>query len=204
LPQALPLEGIDRAGWLCRRHLPRLLFAGVFERHPRLKVVLTEQTGEWWAGAMKEYDSSWHNYRWMLEAQMPKPPSEYCRTNVYIGGSYMAPFEAAAAVRDGYVENLTWGSDYPHAEGTYQYPESPDADSTTHLSLRYVFSGIDSHATKMILSDNAIRCYSLDVDKLRPVADRINSPTLHELSAPLEARPEGLVSMGFRTIGPHG
>jgi len=70
-----------------------------------------------------------------------KKPSEYCATNVYIGGSYMAPFEAEMAIDEGYVQNIMWGSDYPHAEGTYQYPEVADSETMTHVALRFTFSG---------------------------------------------------------------
>jgi hypothetical protein len=86
----------------------------------------------------------------------------------------MAPFEVALRHQVG-VANLTWGSDYPHMEGTWPY---------TRLSLRHTFAGVPEHETRMILGDNAVRAYHLDVDVLRPVADRIG-PTPEELNTPL-------------------
>lgn len=194
---------IERSGWLSRRGLPRMLFSGVFERYPKLTYVLTEQNGEWWTATMREYDSAYYTHRWQIKDQMPKPPSEYCATNVYIGGSYMAPFEARMAVDDGYVANLMWGADYPHAEGTYQYPVEGEPNMT-HTALRYTFHDIGPDDTKLMLSDNALRCYGFDAKALRPIANRINSPTLEELSTPPEAIPELTASMAFRTIGPFG
>jgi len=195
---------VDRSGWLSRRALPRLLFSGVFERHPDLRFVLTEQNGEWWRATMREYDSVYRTCEWQLKDQMPKKPSEYCATNVYIGGSYMAPFEAEMAIDEGYVQNIMWGSDYPHAEGTYQYPEVADSETMTHVALRFTFSGIDPAATKAMLGDNAIRCYELDESALQEVAARISAPTAAELSEPPDTLPDITASMAFRTVGPWG
>ena len=197
-PGAMALSSVDRSGWLCRRHLPRMIFSGVLERHPRLKIVLTEQTGEWWATTMREYDLAWDELRWAHSDVVPRPPSEYCAEQVWIGGSYLSKSEAEFSVRDGYVPNLMWGSDYPHAEGTYQYPQSPDDPSFTHLALRHAFSGLAAHDAKLITSDNGLRCFSLRVDALAPIARRINSPTLRELATPLDEIPQGLVSRAFR------
>jgi len=201
-PHATALMGVDQAGWLARRGLPRLIFSGVFERHPRLNFVLTEQSGEWWPATMREYDSAYANWSWQFAEACPKKPSEYCATNVYIGGSYLARFEAEMAIEEGYAANVMWGSDYPHAEGTFQVPESPDDDVVTRLSLRHTFAGIDRGHVKRMVSDNAIRCYGLDVASLLPVARRIGAPTLVELETPPERVPTGLRTMGFRTIGP--
>jgi predicted TIM-barrel fold metal-dependent hydrolase len=195
---------IDSAGWLARRGLPVMLFSGVFERHPGLRFVLTEQNGEWWSATMREYDSAYISHRWQLKDEMPKKPSEYCASNVYIGGSYMAPFEAEMAVEQGYAANVMWGSDYPHAEGTFQYPEHPDEESMTHLALRNTFAQVENQHTKMMVSDNAIRCYDLDADALRPIARAINAPTLDELSHALAALPQMTECRAFRTLGPWG
>ena len=47
----------------------------------------------------------------------------------------LAHFEAEAAVRDGYVDKILWGSDYPHMEGTYQRPHDVDDPSMSLLAM---------------------------------------------------------------------
>ena len=195
---------LERSGWLSRRALPRLLFSGVFERHPRLNMVLTEQNGEWWTATMREYDSVYLSHRWQLKDQMPHPPSEYCHSQVFIGGSYMAPFEARMAVEDGYWENVMWGSDYPHAEGTYQFREDPGQPNITRMALRNTFAGMRPEHTIGMLGENAIRCFDLDRAALKAIAVRINAPTLDELSQPPQELPALTASMAFRTMGPWG
>jgi hypothetical protein len=99
-----------------------------------------------------------------------------------------------------------WGRDYPHIEGTWRYQETDDEDNMTRLSLRYAYSAIDPVDVRKMVSQNGIRVYDLDAEKLQAVAARIGAPTLEELSHPIDALPEpgrGGV-MAFRTLGPWG
>jgi predicted TIM-barrel fold metal-dependent hydrolase len=203
-PQATVLSAIERGGWLSRRALPRLIFGGVLERHPRLRFVLTEQNGDWWSATMREYDSAYRSHAWQFDGQVPLLPSEYCARQVFIGGSYMAGFEARTAVDEGYQTNIMWGSDYPHAEGTFQLSDDPAAPNMTHLALRYAFSAIDPEPTRAMLADNAARVYGFDLDALTEVAGRINAPTASELAVPLSSIPDGTACRAFRVLGPWG
>jgi predicted TIM-barrel fold metal-dependent hydrolase len=205
-PHFRSLMEIEAGGWMARRGVHWLVFSGVFERHPKLKLVPTEQNGDWWTRAMAEYDSTYDAHHWQLKTTLPEPPSFYCRRNVVIGASCMAPFEAEAAVRDGYVGNVVWGSDYPHAEGVWQYPEPGDDVNYARLSMRYCFSDIAPVATRAMISDNAIELYGLDATALQTVADRCSAPNLVELGTPIEAIPENVHhwSLAFRHIGPWG
>ena len=56
-PELVALMSIESGGWFSRRAAHLLIFAGVFERHPELKLVLTEQPGEWWPTMAAELDS---------------------------------------------------------------------------------------------------------------------------------------------------
>jgi predicted TIM-barrel fold metal-dependent hydrolase len=160
-----------------RRGLWQLIFGGVFERHPRLKLVFTEQRQEWVAETLRHLDSVYeHVISSSAEARekLPRTPSEYWSTNCFIGGSFMAPFEAAARGEIG-VHNLMWGTDYPHMEGTWP---------NTRLALRNTFARVPEEDTRLILGENAIRVYGLDENALRVVADRIG-PKPEDLTKPL-------------------
>jgi predicted TIM-barrel fold metal-dependent hydrolase len=204
-PHSFCLVELEAGGWLARRALSRLVFSGVFERHPRLRFLLSEQNGEWWSATVREYDSSYVNHRHMVRDQMPEPPSFYLKRNVFIGGSFMAPFEAEWAVEQGYWENLLWGRDFPHMEGTWSYQtEAEAADperNVTHLAMRNTFAGIAPAKVLAIMGANAVRAFGLDEAALRQVADRINAPTLDELAKPIDAVPEHGGILAFRTVG---
>ena len=72
----------------------------------------------------------------------------------------MAPFEVSMRHQIG-IENLMWGDDYPHAEGTW-----PD----TAWSIRNTFHNVPLDEARKILGENALTAYGLDRQALRSVA----------------------------------
>jgi predicted TIM-barrel fold metal-dependent hydrolase len=200
------LQSIELGGWPSRRALGRLIFGGVFERHRALKLLLVEQNHHWWTATVDEYDSAYLSRQWAVRDELPRLPSEYLRDHVFIGASFMAPFEAQAALQEGYADNVMWGRDYPHVEGTWQPPVESDDRNMTLCSLRYCYSGVGPEHTRAMISDNGIRILGLDAKVLANVAHRIGSPSLRQISEPLESIPEpgrgG--ALAFRTRGPWG
>jgi predicted TIM-barrel fold metal-dependent hydrolase len=178
--------------------LVRLVFGGVFERHPKLKLVQTEQIGDWFGRVAQELDSRWETWDYLMKDLVPRRPSEYCRENYFVGASFQSRPEAEAAIRDGYADNVMWGSDYPHPEGTYHYTPDPEATPVTHLAMRNTYSGLPAEPVRKMLGANAVEVYGFDAGALQQVADCINAPTLEELSHPIDERPSHW-GLAFRT-----
>lgn len=200
-PELVALVSIESGGWFSRRGAHLLIFGGVFERHPDLTLVLTEQPGQWWPYLVDELDSVYlANARdgGPLARQVPRPPSEYLHRNVFIGGSFLSRAEAEGAILGGFADRIMWGADYPHMEGTFQVGD----ESYTRLSLRFTFAGIDERYVRDMVGATAAKVYRLDVDALGVVAARIGAPTFAELSRPLEIVPAGASPFAFRTRGP--
>src|SRR5687768_1908126 len=201
-PEATALLSIESGGWFSRRALHQMIFGGVFERHPDLQLVLTEQPGDWWPYTLRELDSAWMAHSHAFRDQVPRLPSEYCARNVSVGSSFLAHFEAEAAVRDGYADKILWGSDYPHMEGTYQRPHDVDDPSMSLLAMRHTFAGLDVASVRAMAGENAVRVYGLDHDELASVAARIGAPSVTELTTPIAEIPADGGSLAFRTFGP--
>jgi predicted TIM-barrel fold metal-dependent hydrolase len=174
-----------------RRGLWVMIFSGVFERYPNLKLVLTEQWVDWAPSTMADMDGLYFGPTGAaIRAKLPKPPSEYFRKNCYIGASFMSNGEAKVAVEHDLIDNVMWGDDYPHAEGTW-----PD----TREAMRFTFSDIDPTHTRRFLGETAAELYNLDRDKLLKVAERIG-PTPHEVSTPYTLDKDAVVGLyAFRT-----
>jgi predicted TIM-barrel fold metal-dependent hydrolase len=206
--EGIALLSLESGGWFSRRAIHQMIFAGVLERHPDLQLVMTEQPGQWWGYTLNEMDSvhvATAPPRSPLATQVPRPPSEYCARQVSIGASFLSRAEAERAIADGYADRVLWGSDYPHMEGTYQYPGVPDFAGQVSIgrqSLRFTFAGLPEPAVRDMLGLNAARVYGLDVEALERVADRIDAPTFAEVSEPLDAVPVGASPFAFRTLGP--
>ena len=193
---------IELGGWPARMAMHQMIFAGVFERFPKLKITFTEQNFEWWAASAREFDSVYANHRGQMMDVVKRKPSEYMASNVFIGASFLAPFEAQDAVANGYTANVMWGRDYGHIEGTFVVTESDDpASNPGRQSMRYAFADVPHDDIRKMVSGTAIGFYGLDGAKLQKIADEIRAPSIRELTTPIEAIPENGGMLAFRQIG---
>jgi predicted TIM-barrel fold metal-dependent hydrolase len=199
------MQEIEVCGWVARKAVHQMVFSGVFERHPTLRMILTEQNFDWWTSSMREFDSSYLTHSFQVRKVLPRKPSEYCASNVFIGASFIAPFEAEDAARNGYVDNVIWGRDYLHIEGTFQPTSDHDPNTNpTRLSLRYALAKQSPGDIRKIVSDNGIRFFGLDRKALTGIAERIRAPSLRELTTPIARIPDNGGIFAFRRVGAWG
>jgi predicted TIM-barrel fold metal-dependent hydrolase len=160
--------------WWAHRAFTHLLVSGAFERHPGLRLVLTEQGTAWIPDELRRLDYFFDRFRnaagsqeaaWGLPVveRMSLRPSEYWARQCAVGSSFIRPDEVALRHAVG-VDKIMWGSDYPHKEGSMPF---------TSEALRASFAGIDHTEVQAMLADNAAATYGFDLDTLRPIADRI-------------------------------
>jgi predicted TIM-barrel fold metal-dependent hydrolase len=180
--------------WFGRRGLWHLMFSGVFERYPRLKLALAEQFGDWVPDTLVEMESAYRSphFSAAMRARVPRTPTEYFTTNCYIGASFMSRNEAEIAVRNGLTGNMMWGADYPHPEGSFPHSK---------LSIRKTMAGLPFEAVHDFLTDTAFKAYDLDRTALGEIGRTIG-PTIDELMEPYAERPDGVpTSFAFREHG---
>jgi predicted TIM-barrel fold metal-dependent hydrolase len=155
-----------------RRPLWFLIFGGVFDRHPRLKVVVTENGVQWLPSLVRDMESFFDTHGGApVRSYLKMRPAEYVDRHVFLGGSLMNRAEAEMREEIG-VDRLMWGADYPHLEG---------AAPVHRLVLRQVFGGMPEKDLRRILGANAVRVFGFDGDQLQAVADRVG-PTVADLS----------------------
>lgn len=181
------------AAWLARRAMWWLMFGGVFERHPKLKLVITEQPGFWPKYEIDYLDSVFESGNlYEVREGMARRPSEIFATNVYVGGSFLSNSEAHLFLDASLGDRVMWGSDYPHIEGSWPH---------TRLALRKTFEGVPLESTKRFLSLTAAEVYGFDLDRLDDVVSRIG-PTVGEVSEPVDRLPDDVdFSLAFREVG---
>lgn len=128
-----------------------LVYAGVFARHPALRVVSVENGAGWAPYMMQAMD-----VRVFLDAsrklrfgdEEPLRPSEYVRRNVRI--TFMSD-KLAIRLRDVIgVEALLWASDYPHPESTF-----PASRAVIERQLKEVPAG----EQEQLICGNTARLY---------------------------------------------
>jgi predicted TIM-barrel fold metal-dependent hydrolase len=179
---------INEVPFYTERPLVQMILSGVFERFPRLKVVLTEAGCAWVPPLLERLDGvirgirdtgATGEIRYGADHVLPKDASEYFHQNVWMGVSQPRQADAEARHVIG-LDKFMWGSDYPHDEGSGPY-------SREHL--RQVMSDLPTDEKRKILGENAAALYGFDLDALAPLAARVG-PTVDEVATPIDAVPD--------------
>jgi len=130
--------------------LANLVFAGVLERHPGLKVAVLECGGGWIAHWMDRLDEFTESYGWQL-GHLKLKPSEYFLRQGYIS---FDPGERTMGALSKFIgtESMLWASDFPHSDAKY-----PGVVS----ELREHITDLPATARANLLGRNALRLYGL-------------------------------------------
>jgi len=204
-PEAYAIKMIETGSFFSHRAVWWLIYGGVFERFPDLKLVITETPGNWFPGLAQELDAGWSMFSTHAEMnapfyeKVPNKPSEYMHRNVFLGASFASAYEVQQAVEHGFKSQLMWGSDYPHVEGTFLRPSGSEMPSVTRLSLRNTFCDVGAADIRQMVGGNAIEVYGLDSGALQHIAAEIDASTITELKTPIDAIPEGASTHAFRS-----
>ena len=158
-----------------RRPLWFMIFGGVFDRHPDLKVVVSENGVQWLPSLIRDMESFFDTHGGApVRSYLKMRPREYFEKHVWMGGSLMKRYEAEMRHDIG-IDKLMWGADYPHLEG---------AAPVHRETLRYIFGGMPEEDLRRILGANAVDLWGFDAALLQSVADRVG-PTVADLASPL-------------------
>jgi predicted TIM-barrel fold metal-dependent hydrolase len=153
---------------LPRRPMWQLMFGGVFDRHPDLKLMLTEIRADWIPATLRHLDAIYDEHRDDITAT--RAPSEYWQSNCLAGASFIHKAEVELRHEIG-VSTINFGRDFPHPEGTWPH---------TKEWLRDAFAGVPEDEARALLGENLVRFLGLDRQRLAEIARRIG-PTVTDV-----------------------
>jgi predicted TIM-barrel fold metal-dependent hydrolase len=159
---------------LPRRVIWQMMMSGIFDRHPKLQLVLTEVRADWVPAVIALTEQHFADGH----AKLARSPREYWQSQIWVAPSSPRPYEVAVR-HDLGVDRFMFGMDYPHPEGTWP---------NTREWLQDAFAGVPLDETRQMLGENAVRCYGLDGDHLRAIADKIG-PTTDEVLGNVATNP---------------
>ena len=134
-----------------------MIFSGVFERHPRLLLAIVEFELAWAPNILTSMD---YTYRERHEEAIyrfrdDRRPSDFFRSNVVLSFQEDA---VGIRLRDVIgVDNMMWGSDYPHSESTF--PRSRQI-------LAEILAGVPADEQAKIAGGTTARVYGFDLARL--------------------------------------
>lgn len=146
-----------------RKSLGELIFSGVFERHPELRVGSVEHEVCWAPFFLFQADYCYTDRPlrgdWVRFADGALP-SDFFKRNCFVSFQEDA---VGIRVRDVCgVDTLMWGSDYPHTESTF--PRSREITSR-------ILSEVPENERHAILRGNVASLYGFDLNRLESAAE---------------------------------
>lgn len=110
-----------------------MVLGGVFERHPRLKLVVAESDVGWLPHYMYRMDHAARiNYEDGIIKGLSKPPSEYIRSNVW--ATFQDDMTAYHMLGLFPHDHLLWASDFPHTDSTWPLSRQLIDEQASHLT----------------------------------------------------------------------
>jgi predicted TIM-barrel fold metal-dependent hydrolase len=130
-----------------------VLFSGVFEKFPRLDIMLVEANIGWIPTLLEQADDMFRRYRWYTKStrEMSGMPSAVFHRNFY--ATFMLDSVGVELRHRMNVDHLMWSTDFPHSGS--DWPES-------RITAERVFRGVPRDEVKKMLHGNCKRLYKLD------------------------------------------
>ena len=133
--------------------LGEMLTSDLFDRHPRLKMVLSEADTGWLPWMLERLDRGHARFARQDGMLTELKPSQYFHRNFHAAliadrvGVYTREFTG--------VDNLMWSSDYPHTDSTW--PRSRE-------SIEHDFAGVSAADRVKMTCTNAAKLYGFRVN----------------------------------------
>jgi predicted TIM-barrel fold metal-dependent hydrolase len=158
----MPQVGIDRFETRGARHIishtmemmlacMSVIWGGVVERHPKLRIAFLESGGGWIAPWLDRMDRHFDD-KGFNDSGLKTRPSELFQRNCWIS---FEPVEGSLKVLAEYIgpHKILWATDYPHPDGFF--PGAPQM-------VRERLAGLSAETQHQVLAGGAIGFYGLN------------------------------------------
>jgi predicted TIM-barrel fold metal-dependent hydrolase len=108
-----------------------IIFSGVLERYPRLKVVSVENEIGWIPFWISQCDKAFERHRSAVPLTIDKKPSEYFQRQVY--ATFFNDYVGGHLLSWWGIDNCMWSNDYPHQNSTWPHSRDVIARDLGHL-----------------------------------------------------------------------
>jgi len=136
----------------CQDLVGMFVLGGVFERHPRLRLVCVEADAGWVPHFMYRMDHAYDRHRyWLPAGALTRMPSEYfhdhwCCTFIHDRIGIKNRYDVGVA-------NMAWSTDYPHHGNDWPY---------SRKTIESLFVNVPEEERHRIVCDNAARFWRLN------------------------------------------
>jgi uncharacterized protein len=138
-----------------------LIFGGVFQRYPQLRVVCAEADAGWVPHYMYRMDHAYKRHRnWLAPGvKLERLPSEYFAEHIFT--TFQDDWVAFRMADQMNWRRLLWASDFPHSDSTWPWSQQVIAEQTRDLT---------AEQKRAILCDNVASLYGMDTGRIEVAA----------------------------------
>jgi predicted TIM-barrel fold metal-dependent hydrolase len=104
-----------------QRVATKMVASGALDRHSGLKVLIAEGGSSWIPSLGDRMNEAYRQHSMMVKPALSVPPKELLYRQIYT--SFQHDQTAVGTLQYFGYENVCWGSDYPHLEGTYGHTQ---------------------------------------------------------------------------------
>ena len=133
-----------------RKNFAQLVFGGVFDRHPDLRVIFAEAGLHWIPGLLQDAELMMDQFEELLDPRIALRPTDYWRRNCY--ATFMADSLGLKLLDYIGADRELWAADYPHMESTA---------GITKAVIEEIVASVSPADAKKILGGTAIELFDL-------------------------------------------
>lgn len=134
-----------------RRVFGNLIFGGILDRHPSLRIVFAEGGINWVAGALQDAELTYGAHRELYDWPLKHRPTHYWHKHCY--ATFQTDTIGLKLLDEIGADRVMWAQDYPHSEGTFGY---------TAEALKEVMKAVSKTDARKILGETASTLYRLN------------------------------------------
>ena len=145
----------------CQDIIGMLIYSGVFDRFPALKVVCVESDAGWAPHYAYRMDHIYNRHRfWNKTPELSRQPSEYFFDNIWM--TFQDDWTAIRMRDQLNVERIMWANDFPHSDSTWPLSQQLLAEHMADVAP------VDR---RRILRDNCVELFGLDAPEHLVITD---------------------------------
>jgi predicted TIM-barrel fold metal-dependent hydrolase len=132
-----------------------LVFSGILERHPELKVVFTEGGISWVPAALFDADKQYKAFYTEIRPRLAEVPSFYWERQCF--ATFMNDPAGIKLVDEIGYEHMLWSVDYPHPEGNL---------GENVKVMKSIFDTLGEQRARAVVGGNAMKLWNLEGSKI--------------------------------------
>jgi predicted TIM-barrel fold metal-dependent hydrolase len=127
-----------------------ILFCGMLQRHPKLKIGLGEAGIGWIPYVLERFEFERDNYKDVVPSIAKISPRELFRQHIY--PTFSDEVLGIRLIEDIGVDNVMWASDYPHGDGTFPHSKA---------TVDRMFKDLSPEVRRKATCTNAAKLYGI-------------------------------------------